>query len=193
MKELSLNILDIVQNSLRAGAVKISIEIKESAMTDIYRIVVTDNGNGIPANILDKVTDPFVTTRTKRKMGLGLPLLKYHAELTGGGLSVESEPGKGTRVVASLSLKHIDRQPLGDITGVLILLLASNPEINLTYLHITDQGEYRFSSEETKAYLEVDTLNERDLLDQLGNLISENLKEISASGIEFKDCISENQ
>ena len=68
-----------------------------------------------------------------------------------------------------------------------------NPEINLTYLHITDQGEYRFSSEETKAYLEVDTLNERDLLDQLGNLISENLKEISASGIEFKDCISENQ
>jgi anti-sigma regulatory factor (Ser/Thr protein kinase) len=193
MKELSLNILDIVQNSLRAGAVKISIEIKESAMTDIYRIIVTDNGNGIPADILDKVTDPFVTTRTKRKMGLGLPLLKYHAELTGGGLSVESEPGKGTRVVASFSLKHIDRQPLGDIVGVLILLLASNPEIDLTYLHTTDQGEFRFSSEETKAYLEADTLNERDLLNQLGNLISENLKEISASGIEFKKCTRENQ
>jgi anti-sigma regulatory factor (Ser/Thr protein kinase) len=193
MKEISLNILDIVQNSLRAGAVKISIEIKESAMTDIYRIVVTDNGNGIPADILDKVTDPFVTTRTKRKMGLGLPLLKYHAELTGGTLSIESDPGKGTRVAASFSLKHIDRQPLGDITGVLILLLASNPAIGLTYQHTTDLGEYRFSSSETKAYLEVDTLNERGLLDQIGNLISENLKEISASGIEFKKGIRENQ
>jgi hypothetical protein len=193
MKELSLNILDIVQNSLRAGAGKISIEIKESSVTDMYRITVTDNGSGIPVEILGKVTDPFVTTRTKRKMGLGLPLLKYHSELTGGGLSIESEPGKGTRVMASLSLKHFDRQPLGDITGVLILLLASNPAIDLTYLHTTDQGEYRFSSAETKAYLEVDTLNERNLLDQLGNLISENLKEIGASGIEFKDCIRENQ
>ena len=187
MKELSLNILDIVQNSLRAGADKISIEIEESSSADRYRILITDNGSGIPPEILDTVADPFVTTRTRRRMGLGLPLLKYHAELTGGGLTVSSEPGKGTRVEASLSLKHIDRQPLGDIIGVLILLLASNPEINFDYLHKTDQGEYRFSSEETKTYLEVATLNDRDLLDQIGYMISENLKGINASGVEFKE------
>ena len=186
MKELSLNILDIVQNSLRAGADKISLEIEESSIADRYRIMVSDNGSGIPAEILDNVADPFVTTRTRRRMGLGLPLLKYHAELTGGGLTISSVPGKGTRVEANFSLKHIDRQPLGDIIGVLILLLASNPEINFDYLHKTDQGEYRFSSEETKIYLEVATLNERDLLDQIGYMISENLKEINASGVEFK-------
>jgi hypothetical protein len=183
--------LDIVQNSLRAGADKITIAIEESSMSDLYRIAVTDNGSGIPAAILDNVTDPFVTTRTRRRMGLGLPLLKYHAELTGGELTIRSEPGNGTRVEASLSLRHVDRQPLGDIIGVLILLLAANPEINIDYLHKTDQGEFRFSSEETKAYLEVANLNDRDLLDQIGYMISENLKEIGASGVEFKESTRE--
>lgn len=86
MKELSLNILDIVQNSIRAKADEISIEIKESATDDLYRITVKDNGTGISEEILENVTDAFVTTRTKRRMGLGLPLLKYHTELAEGGL-----------------------------------------------------------------------------------------------------------
>jgi Histidine kinase-, DNA gyrase B-, and HSP90-like ATPase len=186
MKELSLNILDIVQNSIRAKAGNISIEINEAVEQDQYMIVVSDNGSGIPGELAKNVTDPFVTTRTKRRMGLGLPLLKYHAELTGGGLTIRSQPGEGTHVEASFSLKHIDRQPLGDIVGVILLLLASNPGINFTYLHKTDLGEYRFSSEETKAYLEVDALTDKDLLGQIGFMISENLKEIGASGVEFK-------
>jgi hypothetical protein len=136
---------------------------------------------------MKNITDPFVTTRTRRRMGLGLPLLKYHTELTGGELSIRSEPGKGTQVEASFSLKHIDRQPLGDIIGVIIILVASNQGINFDYFHQTDQGEYRFSSEVTKAYLEVSTLNERVLLDQIACMISENLKEIVASGVDFKE------
>jgi signal transduction histidine kinase len=135
MKELSLNILDIVQNSIRAKADYISIEINESVKKDLYRIVVSDNGSGIPKEIMKNITDPFVTTRTRRRMGLGLPLLKYHTELTGGELSIRSEPGKGTQVEASFSLKHIDRQPLGDIIGVIIILVASNQGINFDYFH----------------------------------------------------------
>jgi hypothetical protein len=192
MKELSLNILDIVQNSVRAMANEILIEVKESIGSDLYQIVITDNGNGIPDKILKNVTDPFVTTRTKRKMGLGLPLLKYHAELTGGGLVVNSRLGKGTEVKATFLFGHIDRQPLGDITGVLTIMLATNPGINFIYRHITDKGEYLFSSKETKEYLETDSLTDINLLKQISGMIRENLKEIEASGIDYKEFNKEN-
>ena len=187
MKELSLNILDIVQNSIRAEADEISVSINESVTDDIYQIVITDNGTGIPDEILKNVTDPFVTTRTKRRMGLGLPFLKYHAELTGGGLEIKSEAKKGTEVKASFSFKHIDRQPLGDIVGVLVILMASNQKINFIYRHKTEKGEYRFSSKETMQYLEIDTLQDRLLLQELSVMISENLKEIEVSGFELKE------
>jgi hypothetical protein len=187
MKELSLNILDIVQNSIRAKAYYISVEILESVAKDIYQIIIKDNGTGIPGEILKNVTDPFVTTRTKRRMGLGLPLLKYHAELTGGNMKIESQTGRGTSIRADFSNSHIDRQPLGDISGVLLILMASNPGIDFTYIHRTDNGEYRFSSKETMEYLEIETLNDRKLLEEIGNMINENLKEIEASGIDFKE------
>jgi len=187
MKELSLNILDIVQNSIRAKANEISVEIIESVVSDIYRIIIKDNGTGIPEEIIKNVTDPFVTTRTKRRMGLGLPLLKYHAELTGGSLKIESETGKGTKIRADFSNSHIDRQPLGDISGVLLIHMASDPGIDFTYIHKTDDGEYRFSAKETMEYLEIETLNDRNLLDLIGNMIDENLIKIEASGIDFKE------
>jgi hypothetical protein len=187
MKELSLNILDIVQNSIRAKADEISIEINESASSDIYRISIRDNGTGIPDEILKNITSPFVTTRTRRKMGLGIPLLKYHAELAGGGLAIATTIGKGTEVEATFSCKHIDRQPLGDITGVILMLIAANDHIDFIYCHTTDRGKYRFSTLEAKEYLGVKTLNERILISGLRSLISENLKEIDASGIDFRE------
>ena len=191
MKELALNILDIVQNSIRAKANEISVSVTESIADDLYQITIADNGNGIPAELLPNVTDPFITTRTKRRMGMGLPLLKYHAGITGGGLTISSEIGKGTVMTATFSFKHIDRQPLGDIIGVLLLLIASNQEINFSYSHKTDTGEYRFSTEETKEYLEIDKLYDRNLLNDIGNMISENLKCISASGVEVKESYKE--
>lgn len=189
MKTLSLNILDIVQNSIRAKANEISIEIKESATGDSYLITIGDNGTGIPEELLETVTDPFITTRTRRKMGLGLPLLKYHAELTGGGLEILSKQGEGTEVKASFSFSHIDRQPLGDITGVLIILIAANPFIDFTYRHCTDKGTYLFSTKETKEYLEVDTLYDHDLLEGIKSMINENLREIDASGMDFEHTV----
>jgi hypothetical protein len=184
MKTLSLNILDIVQNSIRAKASEVTIEIEESVKTDLFRITISDNGTGIPPELLEKITDPFVTTRTKRKMGLGLSLLKYHAYLTGGNLRIESEAGKGTVIMADFFNSHIDRQPLGDIAGVLIIILMCNPPVNLSYRHSTDSGEYRFSSAETKEFLEVENLNENTLLQMIKGMIIENLSNICVSGLK---------
>lgn len=187
MKELSLNILDIVQNSIRAKADEISIEVIELSSSDQYRIIIIDNGSGIPEELLETVTNPFVTTRIKRRMGLGLPLLKYHAELTGGNLVIKSGICRGTEVKATFSCKHIDRQPLGDIAGVIVMLIASNEQISFIYYHMTEKGEYIFSTDEVKDYLEVETLCDRILLNDLRSVINENLREIEASGIDFKE------
>jgi anti-sigma regulatory factor (Ser/Thr protein kinase) len=189
MKEISLHILDIVQNSIRAKASEVSLAISESDSNDLYTISVTDNGAGIPENIIDTVTDPFVTTRTKRRMGLGLPLLKYHAEMTGGNLDIESEPGKGTKITASFSNHHIDRQPLGDIVGTLIILIAANPGIEFLYNHSTDKGSYSFSTAETKEYLGLTSLYDRELLEDLAEMLGENLKEIGVSGFKLKEKV----
>ena len=184
MINLSLNILDIVQNSLRAGASEIFIGIRELLSEDLYEITVKDNGSGISKELLAGVTDPFVTTRTTRKTGLGLPLLKYHAKLAGGDLKINSTEGLGTLVKASFSLSHIDRQPLGDIAGVMTILIAANPKISFIYSHQTDTGEYKFSSEETKNYLEVDTLNDNGLLRNIREMINENLTDIGVSDLK---------
>ena len=144
MKTLSLNILDIAQNSIRAKASEISIEIEESKSLDLFTITITDNGTGIPKEILENITDPFVTTRTTRKVGLGLSLLNYRANLTGGVLKIDSEEEKGTVIKAAFPHSHIDRQPLGDIAGVIMILLTSGNEISIMYRHRTDNGEYVF-------------------------------------------------
>lgn len=178
MITLSLNILDIIQNSIRAKASRISIGITESKKTDKMEILITDNGSGIPSELLSKVTDPFVTTRKTRKLGMGLPLLKFHANLTGGDLSISSKEGKGTRVKAGFTLSHVDRQPLGDIAGVIAIMITANPDIDFVYKHKTDSGEYLFSSKETKEYLGISGFNDCELLNDIKSMINSNLKEI---------------
>lgn len=181
MTELALNILDIVQNSLRAGACEITVEITESASSDKLEVSVKDNGRGIAPEILDVVNDPFTTTRTTRKIGLGLPLLRYHAELTGGKLEIKTSQGEGTEVKAMFGYSHIDRQPVGDIAGVMIILISANPEIDFLYTHRTDTGEYSFSTAETKKILETDHLTDYSLLQDIKTMIRENLESICVS------------
>ncbi len=180
MKEIALHILDIVQNSIRGEASEILITITESRKENIYVVNIKDNGAGISPEILDNVTDPFVTTRKTRKTGLGLALLKQHAEMTGGRLSVNSAPGTGTEVEAVFINNHIDKQPAGDLPGVFRLMLAANPGINIKYLHKTDKDEFSISSSEVKNVLGVDDFNDFQLLDQIKSLIKENLTEIGA-------------
>ena len=142
MKELSLNILDIAENSVKAGAGLTEIEISESG--DKLTLTIRDNGCGMSEEILRTVTDPFYTTRTTRKVGMGLPLLKMEAEMTGGSMSVSSRWEKdyptdhGTVVTAEFYKNHIDFTPLGDVSETLVTLIQGHPEQDFRFLHTRD-------------------------------------------------------
>lgn len=182
MKDLSMHILDIAQNSITAGAETIEVEITENRVTDQYRIVITDNGKGMTAAYAAKVTDPYITSRTTRKVGLGLPLLKQNAERTGGSLEVKSETDKGTRITALFSLKNIDRPPLGDIGGTMVLLAAANLNIRFIYRHITEKDTFTFDTREVNATLEGMPISEAGVIRFLKEMIRENLQEINIAG-----------
>jgi anti-sigma regulatory factor (Ser/Thr protein kinase) len=133
MQDLSLHILDIVENATQAGATFIEIDISEDINKDLLQISIQDNGRGMDAEMLRGATDPFVTTRTTRRVGMGLPLLKQAARETGGDLRITSESGKGTRVVATFQKSHIDRRPLGDMGATLTTLIMGNPDRDFVY------------------------------------------------------------
>ncbi len=174
MKELSLNVLDIAQNSVSAGAKNIVIEINELESKDIVEIIITDDGCGMSEEFLARVTDPFTTTRTTRKVGMGIPLLKMEAEMAGGSFSIESEVGKGTRVYASFGRSNIDMPPLGDLTGTIITLVQGSPDIDFIYRRRTDKGEYEFSAAEVREALGGVPLDTPEVLVWIREYIEEN-------------------
>lgn len=182
MKDLSMHIMDIIQNSITAGASNIGLEISEDSTIDILRITISDNGKGMTADFAASVTDPYVTSRTTRKVGLGLPLLKQNAERTGGSLTIKSEPGKGTEVTADFIMSNYDRPPLGDIAGTIVLLAAANLKTRFTYRHLTAKGEYRFDTKEVNEMLEGMPISEPGVIRFLKEMINENLHEIGIAG-----------
>lgn len=148
MEELSLHILDIVENSLRAGATDVGISIIEDSRNDSLTIEIDDDGTGMDADTMEKAQDPFYTTKPTKKVGLGLSLLREAARTAGGDLSVQSEPGRGTNVKAIFQYSHIDRQPIGDLLGTLKTLMIANPDVRFHFHHKTDDQEYDFDMEE---------------------------------------------
>ena len=151
MQDLSLHILDIVENSIRAKASRIEIKVVEDTRKDLLTIEIRDNGQGIDEETIKKVLDPFFTTRTTRRVGLGLPLLSQAARESGGDVEIESKVGRGTRVKATFGYSHIDRKPLGNIEATLTTLIAGNPEIDFIYEHKRDELEYRLDTKEVRA------------------------------------------
>lgn len=180
MKELSQHILDIMHNSLSAKATELHLDIEENKSEDRYLVRIVDNGKGIPPEMLKTVTDPYTTSRKSRKVGMGLPLFRMSAEQTGGYLEIRSEVGVGTEVEVLFSHSHIDRPPLGDIAGTLVLLIASFPDREFLYVHKTDQGVFTFDSREIKEELDGVPLNNVDVIRFLTAMIKENLEEIGA-------------
>ncbi len=180
MKEIALNILDITRNSVRAGAKKIRIEIRESDQSNSLVIRIIDDGHGIDKDMLPVIDDPFTTSRSTRKVGMGIPLMKYHAELTGGHLEIESERGRGTVLQAEFVKDHLDRQPVGDICGIIKLLLISEKDIDFEYFHSTDTGQYELSTKEAKKVLEMDDLTNPGLAADIADMLKENLIDINA-------------
>lgn len=179
MKELSLNIIDIAKNSVEAGARHIAIDIDEEQCTDRLIITVTDDGCGMSAELVKKVSDPFTTTRTTRPVGLGIPLLKMAAESTGGQISIESEPGRGTSICAEFGLAHIDRPPLGDIAGALCVLIQGSPDIDFVLTHKRENKKYTASTEDMRSQLGDVPLNNSEVMKWISGYITEQEQDIA--------------
>ena len=178
MKELSLHILDIIQNSVKAGATLIEIEIAEDEKDDMFRFSVKDNGCGMSKELLDKVRDPFTTTRTTRKAGLGIPLLEAAALQCNGWLDISSEPGKGTMLTANFQLSHIDRAPLGDMAQTITTVISGNPEIDFRYSHCNNGKTFAFSTEECRQVLQGVPLDTPEVIAWIEEAVREGLSEI---------------
>jgi 3',5'-nucleoside bisphosphate phosphatase len=151
MEDLALHILDIAQNSIEAGADEIEIEVREDLKGNRLSIRVRDNGRGMDPETAAKVTDPFFTTRTTRKVGLGLPLMAAASKAAEGTLTVDSRPGQGSTVLATFEHKHIDRAPLGDMEGTLMVLLVGHPEKDILFRHQIDDRVFELDSRDFHA------------------------------------------
>ena len=157
MKELSLNILDIAQNSIKAEAKRVEISLVQAG--NWLTIRITDDGKGMSPDFAAEAANPFTTTRTTRKVGMGLPLFKLAAEQTGGTFSIESRQAQregeahGTSVTASFDTAHVDCAPLGNVAETILTLIQGNPDLSLTYVRQTDAGETRLSTDEMREIL----------------------------------------
>ncbi|MFW6386920.1 MAG: ATP-binding protein [Bacillota bacterium] len=178
MKDLSLHILDIVQNSLAAGARQVEINISEDSRENLFVIEITDNGSGMSPAEAGQSLDPFVTSRRTRDVGLGLPLLQQNARLCGGELELSSAPGEGTTVKAKFERDHIDRLPLGDMAETMVSLIAVNPEIDFCYSHVLDEKRFIFTTGEVKERLEEVEINSPEILNWLEKYLRERIENL---------------
>ncbi len=175
MHEISLHILDLVENSTGAGASIVSVSVEEDSRRDELRIRIADNGKGMDASLVSKVTDPFVTSRTTRKVGLGLPLMDMTTRMCGGKLQIESVVGSGTTVDAAWQLSHLDRPPLGNMASTVKAILVMNPGILFRYVHTVDDRSFSLDSGEIRAALGDLPLTQPEVLDWIDQYLKENL------------------
>lgn len=172
MREISLHILDLVQNAVAAGASEIQLEIEEDQALDTLRISLHDNGRGMSPEELCKVTDPFVTTRSVRKVGLGLSLLEMSTQRCEGSLMIESKVGQGTTVTACYRYSHLDRAPLGPMPQTLITILVANPGLTVWYRHRRNRQSFEFNSKDITAVLGDVPLAQPEVLNWLNQFLS---------------------
>ncbi len=170
MEDISLHILDIAENSVRAEAKTVEITIARDRGDDLLRVEVIDDGRGMDAGTLERVRDPFFSTK-KKNTGRGSPLLLQAAEQTGGKLTVESSPGKGTRVRATFGWSHVDRPAIGSIADTLMTLIAGHPEIDIIYNERDGGRSFRFNTREIKHELDDVPINSPEALEAVRELL----------------------
>ncbi len=173
MEDLSLHILDIAENCITAKAGRIEIKIDEDTGSNLLTVEISDNGKGMDEELLKNACDPFYTTRTTRRVGLGIPLLAQAARESNGDISVKSKTGEGTSIKASFQYDHIDRKPLGDIGQTMIILIMSNPDIDFIFKHNRNTREYLLDTAEIKKDLDGIPINTPDVIKIIKNDISE--------------------
>lgn len=179
MRELSLHILDIVQNSISADATIVEIEIEENLRLDELKITVCDNGKGMSEEMVSQVTDPFFTTRTTRKVGLGIPMFKANAEGCEGSFELCSKLGVGTTLKANFKHSHIDRVPLGNMADTIMTCVMSNPQGDLYYKHQINQKFFVFSTLDIRKVLGDDVpLDDLDVLRWIASFVDEGLENL---------------
>ena len=185
MRELSLHILDIAQNSVRAGAKHITISINENeGGFFVFRIL--DDGCGMDADMLRKVRDPFVTTRTTRKIGLGIPFVDMVPQQCDGHLDIASAIGKGTEIAAYFTAGHLDIPPMGDLGSSMAVLLAGAPNIDLRFSYTSPVGSFTFTTEEVREVLGSDCdFANPEIFTWVGQYLNQQLQAVARGGTEL--------
>lgn len=184
MRELSLHILDIAENSVSAGSSRVEVSVIEDMVNDRLSIVIGDNGKGMDAETVKRVVDPFVTSRTTRKVGLGLPLLKAAAEGCNGDLIIESEPGVGTTTQVTFQHSHIDRMPLGDLAETWLTLLLGSPEVNWVFHYQVDDEIFFMDDLELKRELDGVSFTEPGVIRIIREMIRDGVDSVSQKAKE---------
>lgn len=179
MKELSLHILDIAKNSVKAKATLIEIYVTEDENKNLLTIEIKDNGCGMSKEFLKTVKDPFSTTRTTRKVGMGIPLFEAACIQCGGELNITSELGVGTTLTATFELDSIDRAPIGDMAGTMQTLISGSPDIEFIYRHIKNYKEFTLDTRELKQVLGEVPLDTPDVLMWIDGYVNEGLNELN--------------
>lgn len=182
MRELSLHVLDIAQNSITAGAQRIRILVREDRARHLLKIRVEDDGCGMTPEQVKQVCDPFYTSRTTRKVGLGIPLFKMAAEITGGSFRIDSVLGAGTAVDAEFCTDHLDMVPLGDINSTVVLLIRCNPELNFEFRRSVGERELSLDTALLRNELgEGIPLNDADVMQWIAEYLQEETAQLLSS------------
>jgi len=184
-RDLSQHILDIAENSITAGAALLHLTIEEDSGIDGLSIVIRDDGRGMSTEMVAQVTDPWVTTRSTRKVGLGIPFLKQVAEMCGGEFGIVSAEGEGTTTRATFQLSHIDRPPLGDLTGTLLCIVVGSPGLDVVYHHHTGEGDYDIDTRDIREVLGDDVpLSDPEVLAFIRGALTEGLMAIGSEAAQ---------
>ncbi len=181
MRELALHILDIAENSISANATCIKIIIIENISEDILKIIIEDNGKGMDEVTLKRIIDPFVTSRTTRKVGLGIPFFKAAAEACEGTFDISSQPGKGTKVSAVFKHSHIDRMPLGDVVNTLMTLIIGTPDIHWIFEYQMNEQVFIFDDEPIKIVLDGLSLTEPSVMKFIRQTLINGVESVQSS------------
>ena len=178
MKTLSLHIMDITENSIRAKASLVRIEVESFELQDRILIRITDNGCGMDKEQVKSVMDPFFTSRTSRKVGLGIPLFKQNAEMSGGAFKIDSTLGKGTVTEATFGYNHLDRPAMGNLAETIVLLACGNSALDFEFYFTSDKGNYTFKTTEIKEIFGAIDISMPDVVVALRELVESNLEEL---------------
>jgi hypothetical protein len=181
MRDISLHVLDIANNSLEADASLIEILVEEDIAGNMLRVKIKDNGRGMDEETVRKAVDPFYTSRKTRRVGLGLPLLKASCERCGGTFSIKSKPGEGTEIYAGFRYDNIDRPPLGDMPETIFSLVVLNPSIDFVYRHSRNGHVFMMDTREIKKILQGLPLNTPEVAGWLSRHLKEGISNLGST------------